>query len=102
MGGPLDDYGNGLSNLAAYGTKEPATFINNAGVFTHTYQQRIDDPNLSCLLQGTTDLVNVPFADNGYAVAIGTKVTGDAYDVVTNSIPTTADETFVRLKVTNP
>jgi hypothetical protein len=73
-----------------------------SGSLEYTHLMRHDDTNLVYSVETTTDLVNVPFAAIGYTVAVGTNVTGDAYDVVTNHVPTTADEIFIRLKVTNP
>jgi hypothetical protein len=75
--------------------------VDLGGTYEYIHLMRHDDPNLVYSIETTSDLVNPSWA-NGYTVAIGTNVTGEAYDVVTNSIPTTADEIFVRLRVTNP
>jgi hypothetical protein len=91
-GDPTDD-----QNLG-----EEPVMVDLGGSFEYTHLMRHDDTNLVYSVETTTDLVNLSWADSGYTVAVGTNVTGDAYDVVTNSIPMTDEKVFVRLKVTNP
>ena len=80
---------------------EDPVLVDLGGSIAYTHLQRNDDSNLVYSVETTADLVSPSWAP-GYAVPIGTNVTGDAYDVVTNTVPTTADEIFVRLEVTNP
>ncbi len=76
-------------------------FTNTTGSMEYLYAQRTDDANLAYYLETTTDLATVPWADSGYS-ELGTYVTGGDFDVVTNSSPTTADQTFSRLIVEYP
>ena len=76
------------------------TFTDVGGSFEYTHLIRNDDPNLVYSVETKTDL-SLPWTGTGYTV-LGTNVTGTAYDEVVNSIPQTADETFVQLKIETP
>jgi hypothetical protein len=75
-------------------------FTNNAGTLEYTYVKRHDNTNLVYSVKTTTDLVFGTWVNAGFVV-MGTNVTGEAYDLVSNSIPTTAGSTFVELEVSN-
>jgi len=106
-----DNDGDLVDNIHEYGAggnpNDPldkgyeSVFTNTGGSMEYLYAQRTDDANLDYYLETTTDLIAVPWADTGYSV-VGTYVTGGDFDVVTNSIPTTAVQTFIRLIVEYP
>ncbi|VGO23240.1 BNR-4 repeat-containing protein [Pontiella sulfatireligans] len=102
-----DDDKDGLSNLYEYGMGGDPTngFVDgNLPVFgfvgsglVYSYAQRTDDSNLVYYIETKEDLVDGPgWTNAGYAV-VSTNVTGSVFDVVTNSIPTTATQQFIRL-----
>ena len=76
-------------------------FTYAGGTMEYIHAQRTDDADLAYHLETTTDLIYNPWLDAGYSVA-GTNVTSGTFDFVTNSIPTTADQTFIRLIVEYP
>lgn len=106
-----DDYDNdGRNNLYEYALggdpENPVSlgldpiFIKVGSDFQYTHQKRNDDLSLDYDVETTDDLVSGSWVTTGYSV-LGTNVLGGAYDEVTNSIPATAAQTYVRLKVTN-
>lgn len=63
----------------------------------YVHAQRTDDTNLIYYLETTEDLVEAPgWTNAGYAV-VATNVTEGTFDFVTNSIPSTAAQNFIRL-----
>lgn len=102
-----DDDNDGLLNRYEYGLGGNPTngFIDGhlpmfgrSGVgFAYVHARRSDDSNLVYYLETTEDLVDGSgWTNAGYAV-VATNVTGGTFDWVTNSIPTTAPQTFIRL-----
>jgi len=112
IGSETNDYdGDLLDNLGEYGLGgDPTdsadrglvpTFANEGGTMVYVYAQRTDDDNLSYHLETNDNLtLGGNWADSGYT-ELGTDVTGGLFDFVTNTIPTTADETFIRLRIQN-
>jgi len=110
VGSETNDYdGDFVDNLAEYGLNgdptDPAdkgqtstTFDGTDLVYVHA--QHSSDPNLTYWLETTDDLVLGSWTNIGYSV-IATNVTGETYDHVTNTVPTTADQTFIRLRIQN-
>jgi hypothetical protein len=99
-GGPADDdNGNGLDNLFEYSVSERPVLWNSGDSFTYVYKRRADDPGLEFDLQNTTNLPAGSWTTNGLRV-LGTNVTGGPYDQVTNSIPGTNSQRYVRLRIT--
>lgn len=105
-----DDDGDGRSNFHEYvldgnpvneGNRgvEPV-FIKEGGAFEYIYKQRNKDQNLIYTVQTCADLVSGTWTSTGYTVT-GTNVTGGTYNDVTNSIPTTGPQSYIRLTVTN-
>jgi hypothetical protein len=75
------------------------TFGNGSGGMEYIHAQRTDDSSLTYYLELDGDLVNAPGWTNvGYTVT-GTNVTGGTFDYVTNAIPTTDAQKFIRLVV---
>jgi hypothetical protein len=102
-----DDDGDGQSNLSEYGLGGNPTNALVTGTLTFKpagnameliHAQRTDDPGLLYLLETTDDLVSGTWTNTGFAVS-GTHVTGGTFDVVTNTVPTTNDQLFVRLSI---
>jgi hypothetical protein len=75
--------------------------LKTGGQLVYIHLQRNDDPNLVYEVETCTNLVSGGWAPAGSPV-IGTGIAGGgvSYDVVTNSIPVTGDEQFIRLQVT--
>jgi len=106
-----DDDGDGRDNLYEYALNGNPTNGLDAGTapalvkagdsFEYTHLQRNDDPNLYYTVQTCTNLVLGSWTDSGSA-PLGTNITGGVYDEVTNSIPTTTPQSYIRLKITNP
>lgn len=89
-GNPVDNQNTG---------QEPV-FGKNGGMLTYTHLLRSDDPSLVYTVQTKNDLVFGKWTNLGSYV-LDTDVTGGDYDSVTNVIETTADQSFVRLKIEN-
>ncbi|MEN8254444.1 MAG: hypothetical protein ABFR33_03135, partial [Verrucomicrobiota bacterium] len=112
IGSELDDYdGDSIENLGEYGLGgdptddadqglEPTFESDGGGNMVYIHAQRTDDQNLTYWLETTTDMIVVPWVDSGYSTG-GTNVTGGLFDYVTNTVPNTADKTFIRLRVQN-
>jgi hypothetical protein len=66
----------------------------------YVYGMRNDDPSLTYYLELTDNLILGAWTNKGYTVT-GTNVPGGLFDQVTNSIPTTNTQTYIRLKVEN-
>ena len=110
IGSETDNHdGDWLDNLAEYGLggdpTDPLdrglvpTLGNDAGTLVYVHAQRTDDPSLSYYLETNADLITGgAWVNTGYSV-LATNVTGGLFDFVTNSVPTAADETFVRLRI---
>lgn len=107
LGAPTDDFdGDGLSNLYEYGlggnptnalvTGDLPIFSNNGGLLTYVHPQRSDDPHLRYSLETSTNLVDGIWINAGY-IAVGTNVTEETLNYVTNSIVTTNGQNFIRL-----
>jgi len=107
-----DADGDGRNNLYEYALNGDPDNSGNKGVdpivvkegaavkFIH--QKRNDDANLVYTVELTTNLVTGTWASGGTSV-IGTDVQGGGtfYDVVTNSVPATDPQSYIRLKILN-
>jgi len=112
IGSVSNDYdGDLLDNLSEYALGgDPTnsadrgfvpTFGNDAGTMVYVYPRRTDDQNLAYFLETADNLVlGGSWTEDGYT-ELGTEVTGGLFDFVSNSIPTSASETFIRLRVQN-
>lgn len=85
-------------DTSTYGDSEP-TVVKEGSELKYIHPQRSDDPNLVYTVQSCTDLTVGGWAPAG--VASVTNVTGTEYDVVTNTVPTTEVQTYIRLEITN-
>lgn len=68
------------------------------GEMIYVHAVRTDDSSLSYYLETNSDLVYGTWTNSGYTV-LGTDVTGSTFDFVSNSVPTTAPKTFIRLRI---
>ena len=109
IGAKTNDYdGDLLDNLYEYAVGgDPTnaldmgyvpTFGLDAGSMAYVHAQRTDDATLAYYLETIDDLVDGIWTNGGYSVT-DTNTTGGTFDFVTNTIPTTADQVFVRLTV---
>lgn len=109
IGSDTNDYdGDQLDNLGEYAlggnptnaadVGQIPTLDNNGGTMVYVYAQRMDDSSLFYSLETTTNLVSPEWTNSGYSV-VATNVTGGTLDYVTNTIATTADKTFIRLRI---
>ncbi len=64
----------------------------------YVYDMRTDDSSLTYYLELTDNLVIGTWTNMGYTVT-GTNVSGGLFDQVTNSVPTTDPQKFIRLTV---
>jgi hypothetical protein len=106
-----DDDDDGLSNLYEYGLGGDPTngFVDgnipvmgaSGGAMLYIHVQRSDDTNLVYYLETDTDLVNAPGWTNAGYTVVGVDVTGDTFDYVTNSVPTTDQHKFIQLVIEN-
>jgi hypothetical protein len=98
----------GLNNLYEYGldgnpvdgllpTNRPS-ITNTGGAFLYIHPMRSDDISLIYTVETSTNLVDGVWTNEGYTV-IGTNVTGETLDYVTNDVDTAEDERFIRLKI---
>jgi len=85
-------------DTTTYGDSAP-TLTKVSGELKYIHNQRSDDPNLIYTVETSADLTANDWAPAG--VAAVTNVTGTDFDVVTNTIPTTASQSYIRLKVEN-
>ena len=96
----LHEYGMGLNptNDLTEGGAYPM-FVQSGGGMIYVYAQRNDDPSLAFSLQASTDLSNPGgWGASGFSVS-GTNVTGGTFDYVTNTVPTTEAQKFIRLGI---
>jgi hypothetical protein len=104
-----DDDGDGLSNLAEYAVGgnpansadrgEASTFVKDGDGMLFVHPQYRRDASLVYYLQTADDLLLNDWTNTGYTI-IGTNVADEGdFDFVTNSVPMTRDQTFVRLVV---
>ena len=112
IGSETNDYDdNGLNNLYEYGlngnpvngTVDPAVlpeFTKTGSGFEYVHVQRNNDPALVYTVETTGNLAFPVWTNIGYTVS-GTNVSGDVFDTVTNAIPTTETELFIRLNIEN-
>jgi len=111
LGEGTNDYdGDLLDNLGEYGLNGNPTNNHDVGVeprmerlgveLAYIHLQRNDDTNLVYSLETRTNLVSGIWTNLGYTV-IGTNLMGGGlfYDEITNIIPTTASQSFIRFKV---
>ncbi len=109
LGAMTADYdGDLLSNLAEYaldGNPTNALDRGEAPVFgfdgsgmVYLYPQRSDDASLTYTVKTTDDLVGGVWTNLGYTVE-GTNVTGGTLNLVTNSVPLTDPQLFLKLEV---
>jgi hypothetical protein len=110
IGSETNDYdGDGMSNLGEYAVGGDPTDPANKGKTSvafdgtgliYVHAQHASDAGLSYWLETTDDLVNPSWTNIGYSV-VGTNVTSETYDFVTNTVPTDANQTFIRLRIQN-
>lgn len=110
-GGELDDDdSDGWSNLYEYGVGGNPTngFINGwmphitntASGLLFLHGQHATDTSLTYYLEMTDDLMMPSWTNIGYTV-VSTNVTGYSHNWITNSIPTTDSQKFIRLMIGN-
>ncbi|QHI68708.1 hypothetical protein [Tichowtungia aerotolerans] len=110
IGAEDEDYdGDGLSNLAEYALGgdptdsadlgEASGFANKGDAMLYVYAQYKHDTNLVYYLQTADDLMLNNWTNSGYTVLGTNVVSGGDFNFVTNSVPMTKDETFVRLVI---
>lgn len=111
IGSGTNDYdGDGLANLGEYafgGNPEddqdvgtlPLIRSVEGGGLEYIHVIRHDDPTLVYTVQTTENLLYVPWTNAGLTVVVGTDLTGGTFDVVTNSVDSTAGQRFFRLIV---
>lgn len=75
-------------------------FINDGGL-KYIHARRNDDNDLVFYLETTDNLVFGTWTNEAYTSVIGTYEPGGPCDYITNSVPTTGDKKFIRLKVEN-
>lgn len=103
-----DDDNDGLINLYEYGLGgDPTngfvdgnipTFGQDGGGMLYIHAQRNDDTNLVYYLETDTDLIAAPsWTNSGYTVTGTNTMLGGDFDEVTNSVPTTDPNRFIRL-----
>jgi hypothetical protein len=108
VGGELgDDDNDGLLNLYEYGLGGNPTngvvdghlpmFGSNGSGLEYIHVQRNDDTGLTYYLELTDDLAGGTWTNSGYSVTGTNTTVGGDFDEVTNSIVTTAPNTFIRL-----
>lgn len=110
IGSETNDYdGDYVDNLGEYGLGGDPTDPADKGqtsvaldgtTLVYAHAQHSSDGNLTYWLETTDDLLNPSWTNIGYSV-VGTNVTGETYDFVTNTVPTDADQTFIRLRIQN-
>ena len=104
-----DDDNDGLSNLREYalggnptnGVIEPGILPTSEVVsddLLYVYNRHATDSTLVYYLELTDDLVDGTWTNSGYAV-VGTNITGQTHDQVTNAVPTSDPSTFIRLTI---
>lgn len=109
IGSETNDYdGDRLSNLAEYALggdpTNPAdaglvpTFGNNGGTMTYVYARYAGNNHLYYHLETTTDMLSAAWTNAGYSV-VATSMQGGLFDYVTNTIPATTDQGFIRLRI---
>ncbi len=110
IGSDAEDFdGDQLSNLAEYALGgdptriddqgEVPTFGNVAGTMVYIHAQLKSDTSLVYYLETAEDLLSNSWTNSGYTVT-GTNVMAEGdFNFVTNTIPMTDDETFVRLMI---
>lgn len=112
LGGQTDDYdGDGLSNVYEYGLGGDPTDFSDQGVspvydvvtvagtnwFGYVYPRLADlDETITYHLEVNTDLASGIWSNAGYFV-LGTNVTGESMDYVTNAVPMSENQKFIRL-----
>ena len=112
LSNPAADFDeDGWDNLTEYGLGGNPTngFIDgNIPAFSqagsgmqYLHVQRNDDDNLTYYLELTDNLVFGTWTNTGYTVSGADTTLGGNFDEVTNSIPMTNDQTFIRLMIKN-
>jgi fibronectin type 3 domain-containing protein len=94
----LYEYGLGgnPTNPAAHGTLP--VFTKSGTRLLYVHPQRSDDASLIYTVLTTTNLMTGMWTNEGYAI-MGTNVTGETLDFVTNELDTVKNEKFIRLKI---
>ncbi len=109
IGSSTNDFdGDGEDNLAEYALGGDPTdgldpgavpiFTRSADGFTYTHMSRNDDSGLLYTIESTTNLVSGVWTNAGYAVD-GIHENAGTFDAITNSIPVSDDNTFIRLRI---
>ena len=103
-----DDDNDGVDNLMEYALGGNPTNAAYAGIlpelmqtngnFFYIHPQRSDDPQLTYLIETTTNLVSGSWTNLGVA-AVGTNVTESTLNTVTNSISVDEPKCYIRLNV---
>ncbi len=109
IGSSTNDFdGDGTLNLTEYALGgdptnglDPGavpTFTRSGGGFSYTHMSRNDDSGLLYTIESTTNLVSGVWTNAGYAVD-GMQKTAGTFDAITNAIPVSDDDTFIRLRI---
>ncbi|VGO15729.1 Arylsulfatase [Pontiella desulfatans] len=109
IGSSTNDFdGDGTLNLAEYAlggnptnALDPGaipTFTRSEGGFNYTHMRRNDDSGLLYTIESTTNLVSGVWTNAGYTVD-GIHATAGTFDSITNAIPVSDDDTFIRLRI---
>jgi len=109
IGSSTNDYdGDGQVNLVEYALDGNPTNILDAGEestvlvagshIRYIHPQRSDDPELIYTVQVSTNLISGGWT-NDYVTAVGTNVTGETLNYVTNQVPDAEPNLFMRLKM---
>jgi hypothetical protein len=101
----------GWDNLTEYGLDGNPTngFIDGyvpaysliGGALQYVHVQRNDDTNIVYYLELSDDLMVGGWANSGYTVTGTNTSLGGSFDEVTNSVPVTGSEKFIRLTIEN-
>jgi len=109
IGSSINDYdGDGQVNLAEYALGgnptneldhgENPTMDTADGGMWYIHPQRAHDPELIYTVQVSTNLISGGWT-NDYVTAVGTNVTGETLNYVTNQVPDVEPKLYIRLKV---
>jgi hypothetical protein len=98
----------GLANLYEFGlggnptngsdTGHPPRWSRNAGDMTYVYPRRLDS-GLTYWLETSTNLVANDWTNSGYVELPETGTRGTDFETVTNTVPVTTSEGFLRLRI---
>jgi hypothetical protein len=112
IGATTNDFdSDGMNNLYEYGlggnptngltpTNAPAfTIVGSRGIYV--YPKRSDDDALTYTIETRTNLISGTWTSEGYDV-MGTNITGETLNFVTNDVDMVDAEKYIRLKIEQP